>query len=292
MDKLRSMEVFLLAIDEGSYVAAAEKLGMSAQMVGRHIRMLEEWIGARLVSKTTRQQSMTEAGMIFYERCRVILAEIEGTKYLTQELMATPRGKLRVAAPLSFGHHQLMPLLTAFLDKYRDISVELYLSNRQIDAVEEGFDVIIRVPTEADANLISLPLIEQQFRLCAAPSYLDRYGTPCHPDELNSYECLHGNWSGIECWYFRKGTEQFQHYPRSRLTVNSWPALKEATLYGAGISLQPIQSVEHELAMGKLRSLLPNFVIPSKTLSFLYPMDRRGVPKVRALGEYLQSCFS
>lgn len=291
MDKLRSMEVFLLAMDEGSYAAAADRLGMSAQMVGRHIRMLEAWIGARLVSKTTRKQSMTEAGLIFYERCKVLLAEVEGTKNLTQALMATPRGKLRLAAPLSFGQHQLMPLLTAFLEQYRDISVELYLSNRQIDAVEEGFDVVIRVPTESDSHLIALPLVEQQLCLCAAPSYLDRYGTPLHPDDLNAHACLHGNWSGTECWHFQKGSAQFQHYPRSRLTVNSWPALKEATLHGAGISLQPLSSVKQDLERGALRCLLSEFVIPSKTLCFLYPIERRGVPKVRALGEYLQACF-
>lgn len=291
MDRITSMTVFVKAIETGSFVCAAEKLNISSQMVGKHVRYLEQWLGTKLLHKTTRQQSLTEVGALFYERCKSVLTEVEGAEAVAQELSAKPRGQLRIAAPLSFGHYQLVPLLPAFLAEFPHVQVDLHLSNRVVDVVEEGFDAVIRVPMVGDNLLVSKRLKTESFCLCAAPSYLAQYGTPQHPTELSAHQCLHGNWSASEVWQFHGEDQLYRIKVNSRLRINNWLALLLAAQHGAGITLQPLRQVKALLEEGTLVALLPEYPIPTKDISLLFLPDRKMPLKLRCFADYLMDCF-
>jgi DNA-binding transcriptional LysR family regulator len=210
------------------------------------------------------------------------------TESLTQNLLAEPAGRLRIAAPLSFGHHRLVPLLPAFLDRYPKLDVDLQLTPRWVDLVEEGFDAAIRTLRPQDEALIARPLLTQHYRLCAAPDYLSRHGLPRHPADLARHQCLHGNWGGHERWQF-VGEDGQREEVRvvSRLRINHWPALLTAALAGAGITLQPAEQVREHIAAGRLLPLLSHYQTPAKTLYFIYPAARRQVLKIALLGDFL-----
>ncbi|HHQ5452820.1 TPA: LysR family transcriptional regulator [Aeromonas veronii] len=288
MDRLTSMRIFTRVVDLGSYSAVASEAGISAQMVGKHVLGLEQWLGGKLFHKTTRQQTLTELGQLFLARSQRVLEELALTESLTQNLLAEPAGRLRIAAPLSFGHHRLVPLLPAFLDRYPKLEVDLQLTPRWVDLVEEGFDAAIRTLRPQDEALIARPLLTQHYRLCAAPDYLNRHGVPRHPADLARHQCLHGNWGEHERWQFVGEDGQSEEVRvASRLRINHWPALLTAALSGAGITLQPAEQVREHIAAGRLLPLLGRYQSPAKTLYFIYPAARRQVLKITLLGDFL-----
>ncbi|MBL0447037.1 LysR family transcriptional regulator [Aeromonas veronii] len=288
MDRLTSMRIFIRVVDLGSYSAVASEAGISAQMVGKHVLGLELWLGGKLFHKTTRQQTLTELGQLFLVRCQRVLEELALTESLTQNLLAEPAGRLRIAAPLSFGHHRLVPLLPAFLDRYPKLDLDLQLTPRWVDLVEEGFDAAIRTLRPQDEALIARPLLTQHYRLCAAPDYLNRHGVPRHPADLARHQCLHGNWGEHERWQFVGEDGQSEEVRvASRLRINHWPALLTAALSGAGITLQPAEQVRDHIAAGRLLPLLGRYQSPAKTLYFIYPAARRQVLKITLLGDFL-----
>ncbi|WP_235672054.1 substrate binding domain-containing protein [Aeromonas veronii] len=244
--------------------------------------------GGKLFHKTTRQQTLTELGQLFLSRCQRVLEELALTESLTQNLLAEPAGRLRIAAPLSFGHHRLVPLLPAFLDRYPKLDLDLQLTPRWVDLVEEGFDAAIRTLRPQDEALIARPLLTQHYRLCAAPDYLNRHGVPRHPADLARHQCLHGNWGEHERWQFVGEDGQSEEVRvASRLRINHWPALLTAALSGAGITLQPAEQVRDHIAAGRLLPLLGRYQSPAKTLYFIYPAARRQVLKITLLGDFL-----
>lgn len=288
MDRLTSMRIFTRVVELGSYSAVANEQGISAQMVGKHVQGLEQWLGGKLFHKTTRQQTLTELGQLFLARCQRVLEEMALTESLTQNLLAEPAGRLRLAAPLSFGHHRLVPLLPAFLERYPKLDLDLQLTPRWVDLVEEGFDAAIRTLRPQDEALIARPLLTQHYRLCAAPDYLARHGVPHHPADLAHHQCLHGNWGEHERWQF-VGEDGPSEEVRvaSRLRINHWPALLTAALAGAGITLQPAEQVRDDIASGRLLPLLSHYQTPAKTLYFIYPAARRQVLKITLLRDFL-----
>lgn len=293
MDRLTSMRIFTRVVDLGSYSAVANEQGISAQMVGKHVLGLEQWLGGKLFHKTTRQQTLTELGQLFLARCQRVLEELALTESLTQHLLAEPAGRLRIAAPLNFGHHRLVPLLPAFLDRYPKLELDLQLTPRWVDLVEEGFDAAIRTLRPQDEALIARPLLTQHYRLCAAPAYLARHGVPRQPADLASHQCLHGNWGEHERWQFVGEDGQSEEVRvASRLRINHWPALLTAALAGAGITLQPADQVRDHIAMGRLHPLLSHYRIPAKTLYFIYPAARRQVLKITLLGDFLAEALA
>ncbi|CAJ1900275.1 HTH-type transcriptional regulator DmlR [Aeromonas veronii] len=288
MDRLTSMRIFTRVVDLGSYSAVASEAGISAQMVGKHVLGLEQWLGGKLFHNTTRQQTLTELGQLFLARCQRVLEELALTESLTQNLLAEPAGRLRIAAPLSFGHHRLVPLLPAFLDRYPKLDLDLQLTPRWVDLVEEGVDAAIRTLRPQDEALIARPLLTQHYRLCAAPDYLNRHGVPRHPADLALHQCLHGNWGEHERWQFVGEDGQSEEVRvASRLRINHWPALLTAALSGAGITLQPAEQVREHIAAGRLLPLLGRYQSPAKTLYFIYPAARRQVLKITLLGDFL-----
>lgn len=283
-DRLTSMGAFVMAAEAGSYASAAVRLGMSPQMVAKHVSALEQRLGARLLNRTTRRQSLTELGSAYYERCKHILSEAEAADSLAQILHATPRGKLRITAPVTFGANSLMPFVTAFLREHPEVEIDLHLSDRFVDLVEDGYEAAFRIGPLADSSLTARPLQPYRLLACAAPSYLAARGTPVTPADLADHECLgYAFWSrpADRTWTFTQGPNVHHVNVRSRLQVNETKALLTAALEGFGVVLGQADFLAPALASGALIQLLPNFEAPSRPLHLLYRADRQMTAKLR-----------
>jgi DNA-binding transcriptional LysR family regulator len=184
MDKLRSMEIFVAVVDAGNFTAAASQFNLSPVMVGKHIAELESTLGARLLTRTTRRQSLTEIGAQYVEQCRAILAQIAIAESGAEAMRSRPRGRLKITAPVSFGTEWVSPAITDYLRLHPDVSVDLSLSDRMVDMVEEGYDVAIRIGKQEDSTMIARPLFNYEMVVCATPAYLKQHGTPRTPEDL------------------------------------------------------------------------------------------------------------
>ncbi|TMU83238.1 LysR family transcriptional regulator [Pseudomonas fluorescens] len=284
MDRLSSMAAFVMAAEAGSYASAAQRLDMSAQMVAKHVAALEQRLGARLLNRTTRRQSLTELGQAYYERCKHIVSEAQAADSLAQIMNDTPRGKLRVSAPVTFGSYSLMPFVTAFLREFPEVEIDLHLTDRAVDLVEEGFEVAFRIGPLATASLTARPLAAYRLIVCAAPRYLAEHGTPQVPADLQQHECLgYAYWSRPvdHEWSFFNGAQVERVPVSSRLHVNESKALLSAAVDGFGIVLGPADFLEPALRRGELVRLLEGFEAPSRSMHLLYTAHRQKTAKVR-----------
>lgn len=283
MDRFTSMSVFVRVVETGGFAAAAEAAGISAAMVGNHIRALEAHLGARLLNRTTRQQSLTEVGRTYYGQCVNILSQLDMAETDAREMTAVARGVLRVTAPVSFGAQCLTPSLSRFLEHTPNVEVELMLSDRLVELVSESFDVAIRIGHLPASNLIARPLIPYRMVVCAAPGYLARRGTPRDPEDLIHHDCLSfGVHRRSREWRFYD-TDGKGRAVRigGRLTINHGPALRMAALAGAGILMQPELLVAEDLRNGSLVRLFENERMPERPMHLVYQRDIRMPLKVR-----------
>ncbi len=292
MDRLTSMAVFVKAVDMGSFSAAADALEMSPQLVGKHVQDIEQRLGVRLLNRTTRRQSLTDFGRSFYERSKIVLAEVEIAESLAAETRATPTGKLRINAPVSFGMKTLAPKLPEYMRRHPKVAVELSLSNRAVDLVDEGYDVAFRVGELSDSGLIARPLAPYRFVLCAAPSYLERHPPLLTPADLEQNECLVFAHTELRTHWPLDGPEGRVVVPvQAKLVVDHDEPLLHAALAGMGIILQPLEIVRAALADGSLVRLLPDYEAPSRPMHVLYAPDRRITPKLRSFLDFSMEVF-
>jgi DNA-binding transcriptional LysR family regulator len=294
LDRLTSMSVFVKAADLGSFTAAGIALGLSSQMVGKHVSALETRLGAALLERTTRRQQLTEIGRRFYEQCRVVLAEAEAADALAEDAAAEPSGRLRVSAPVGYGASRLAPIVTRFLAMYPAMEIELCLTDRYVDLVDEAYDVALRLGPIGETSLAVRELASHDQVACASPDYLRRCGTPRMPAELADHACLgFVNWSGRPYAEWRFGRNGIIHTVevRSRFQVNDGRVLVAAAIAGHGIILQPEAVVADAIAVGSLVPLLTDYVAPSRTIYLLHTGREPRPPKLRAFVAYLTEHF-
>lgn len=295
IDRLTSMETFVRASDLGSFTAAARVLGMTPQMVGKHIRSLEERLGTPLLRRSTRRQSLTEAGEVYYERCRTVLAEFALAEASVEDMGAVPRGRLRMSAPVGFGACRLAPLLTRFMQKHSAIEIELVLTDRYVDLIDEGFDAVVRLGPIAETTLAARELASHDQVACAAPGYLRQHGTPRVPGDLTEHDCLgFVNATGLPYAEWRFTAQDGQVHPvtiRSRFRVNDGRVLALAAVAGAGIVLQPAAVLQEHLDAGRLVPILGDFLAPARPMLLLFPNRRPQPPKLRALIDDIVAAF-
>jgi DNA-binding transcriptional LysR family regulator len=285
LDRLTSMAVFVRAADLGSFTAAAAALGMSAQMVAKHVVFLEDRLGARLLNRTTRKQSLTEFGRAYQERCRIVLAEAEAADAMARDMRQAPRGRLRVNAPVTFGSHSLVPLVTRFLRTYPGVQVDLTLSDRLVDPIDEGFEAVIRLGPVSETTLVARALMPYRLIACASPAYLAEHGVPEVPSDLARHECLgFAYWSGAlgRQWRFSRDGRSFDVPVSGRLQINDWRGLLRAALDGFGITLGPEAALAADIAAGRFVQVLPGYNGPSRPMHILHAADRRMTPKLRS----------
>jgi DNA-binding transcriptional LysR family regulator len=292
MDRLLSMTVFAKAVELGSFSAAAESFRMSPQLVGKHVHLLEQHLGERLLNRTTRRQHLTEIGASYYEKVKLILADVESAEGLAAESRARPSGRLRINAPATFGIHALMPRLTEYMATYPEVQVEVSLANRYVDALEEGADVVFRVGELSDSSRIARRLAPYRLILCAAPAYLQVHAPIRSPLDLASYECLGFAYTELRTHWTFDGPEGLVTVPvTGRLMIDSGEALLMAARAGMGLLLQPAELIEPEIEAGRLVQVLPKHRPLDRPLHLLYAPDRQMTPKLRSFIEFAVAAF-
>lgn len=261
MDRLASMAVFVRAVDLGSFAAAADALGLSGPMVGKHVRFLEERLGVRLINRTTRRQNLTDFGRAYYERCRVILAEAEAADALADDQLSEPRGRLRVTMPAHFGRHCVTPVLLGLARQYPMLELDLSLSDRFVDLAEDEYDLAIRTGTPDDrGGVIARRIARQRMVVCAAPAYIANHGEPRVVDDLAGHQAIMYRRSGrIRPWLFPRGDQPpAEAMPVNRVRLDDLDAIADAAMAGMGLAWLPSWLIRDRIAAGTLVQLLPD----------------------------------
>ena len=292
MDTLAGMAVFARIVEAGSFTAAARALGLSKPAVSKQLARLEGRLGARLLNRTTRRLSLTEAGQLFHQRCVRLLADAAAAEQAVAELAEAPRGTLRVGAPMSFGQLHLAPAIVAFLARYPELRVDLSLDDRVVDLVGEGHDLAIRIAELPPSRLVGRRLAINRRVVCAAPAYLRAHGVPRQPRELAQHQCLNYSYlaSGDD-WRFRGPAGAESVRVAARFTANNGDVLRQAAVDGMGIILSPSFLVGDDLRAGRLVALLDGWQAADTGIWALYPQARQLPRKVRALVDFLVERF-
>ncbi|KAI3592090.1 Transcriptional regulator, LysR family [Cupriavidus sp. U2] len=261
MDRLTSMAVFVKAVDLGSFAAAADVLGLSAPMVGKHVQALETRLGVRLLIRTTRRQSLTDFGQAYYDRCKVVLAEAEAADALAADQFGEPRGRLRVTMPVHFGRRCVAPVLLRFAQTYPALELDLSFNDRFVDLGEGDFDIAIRTGDLDDkAGVIARRVARQPMIVCASPAYLKAHGQPATVDALQRHQAIVYRRSGrVSPWLFpRDGLPPEEMIPLNRIRMDDLDAIAEAATLGMGLAWLPYWLVSDRIRSGALVALLPD----------------------------------
>ncbi|PSJ58890.1 LysR family transcriptional regulator [Pseudaminobacter soli (ex Li et al. 2025)] len=289
MNLFTAMRVFERVATLGGLSAAGRELGMSSTAVSRHLKELEDELGARLVNRTTRKLNLTEVGRNYFERAKVLLDEIDELQDTARGLHSHTRGLVKVSCSNVLGHTRITTLIPKFLRENPFVSVEFNLTSRYVvGVVEEGYDVAIRFGDQSDSVLIARRLGQVRNYVCATPSYFERHGRPAHPAELAGHECVLSNYAkSIGTWPFQGHDGPFSVPVRSRVSTNSVEAAYQMTLAGFGIGNLPSLLVDDALRTGRLEAVLQEYRPVSSPIYALYP-HRTYVPaKVRAFVDFL-----
>lgn len=288
MDKLRAMQVFVATADAGSFSGAAEMLGISAVMVGKHVRSLELQLSARLIERTTRRQALTEIGASYLERCREVLVSVQEADRVAESLRAVPRGTLRVTAPVAYGTHRLAPLLGDYLASHHGVQVELILHDGVMDLAEQGFDCAIRSGDEPDPRLVARTLARSRMLAVASPEWVSRHGLPRHPSELEGHALLGFTpWGPAAAWRFKRGDEVVKVQVRGPLRANQGQALLNACVAGLGVAVQSDALLAPALAARQVVHLLPDWELPSRAMHILRLPEARPSAKLRSFIDFV-----
>lgn len=284
------MRVFAAVAEKNGFSAAADALELSTASVTRQVAALEQRLGTRLLNRTTRRVSLTSAGTAYYQRCVQLLAEFDDMEAAVGAQALQPSGLLRINAPVSFGIVKMGPLLAGFRARHPQVTLELALSDRLVDMVEEGFDLAIRITRQPAPTLIARRLADVRVLACAAPAYLAQAGTPKLPADLAGHQCLtYSYWSGGDEWTLRHATDGREEQVRigGGLRANNGDVLCAAARAGMGIVLQPDFLVADDLAAGTLVRVLPDYEVPTIGIFAVYTSRSHLAPKVRSFIDYL-----
>lgn len=280
---------FVAVAETGSFTQAAKRLVTSVANVSRRIALLEERLGVKLLLRTTRKVSLTEAGQVYYQQCRALLEGLEQAELTVTQMQQTPRGKLKVTAPVTYGEQKIAPLLNDFLLQHPKLELELVLTNQKLDLIEQGVDVAVRLGQLDDSSFIARRLSNRHLYVCATPDYLAQCGTPHTLSELTKHSCLVGTY---DHWRFKENQQSRSIRVKGRLSCSSGVVLLDAVLKGMGLAQLPDYYVEEHLLSGRLVEALPSYRDDREGVWALYPQNRHLSPKVRLLVDYLAQHLS
>ena len=275
---------FAAVCETESFTAAAKRLGISTAQVSRQVSALENRLNTKLFYRTTRRVSMTEEGAIYYRHCRQVLDGLEEAEQAISSLRDRPQGLVKLTAPYTYGELFLMPLVIEFMAEYPEIEVVAELTNQKVDLVEGGFDLAIRLGRLASSSMIAKKLATRTQYVCAAPSYIEKYGVPNALSELSQHNCLVGN---LDHWYFSENGKEKGVRVSGNFTCNSGYALMDATLKGFGLTQLPDYYVQPHIDNGDLVVVLETYQEEKEGIWALYPNNRHLSPKVRMLVDFL-----
>jgi DNA-binding transcriptional LysR family regulator len=292
MDKFLEMQTFSAVVDAGSFVKAAEVLGLSKAAMSRYVGDLETRLGVRLLHRTTRRLSLTEEGEVFYARSKELLAGVDEAEAEITSRSGAASGLLRINAPVTFGILHLAPLWGQFRTQYPQVSLNVTLADRVVDLVDEGYDMAIRIATLPSSTLISKRLTSTRLILCASPEYLQKNGTPTHPNELAKHAVISYSYLATrDEWHFEGPQGSVSVKTQPCIHTNSGDTCRAAALAHQGIILQPSFLVGSDLKAGTLVELMPEFHALELGIYAVYPTRKYVSPKVRALIDFLAVHF-
>jgi DNA-binding transcriptional LysR family regulator len=293
MDKLASLRAFVKVVELGSFSEAGRQLRLSRSAVSKYVGDLEQSLGVQLLNRTTRHASPNENGQAYFERALSILSDIDAADQAVAQLQSTPRGLLRVNAPMSFGTLQLGTAIADFMERYPELQLQLVLSDDLVDPVQDGFDVTLRIAELESSSLIARKIVPIDRVICASPSYLDRHGIPAHPRELRNHVSLtYGFLLTGNQWKLTGEDGDHWIQPSWLLCANNAEVLRDAAIKGRGVALLPTFIAGTALHDGRLVSFLSAYKAPPLTLYAIYPPTRHLSVKVRLLIDFLVERFS
>ena len=271
--------------------AASVKLGITPAMVGQHVAALEERLGMRLLNRTTRRQSLTDFGKSYLEQCRDILERVSVADEDAEASQAKPRGQLKITAPTTFGAEVLMPALQRYRAAAPEVTLDITLTDRNVDIVDEGFDIAFRIGELPDSRLIARRLAPYRMMICAAPAYLARRGHPDHPADLAAHDAIGFTPAARSPWKLTKGDGEIEVSPQVSITVNSGQAVRMAARAGLGVIMQPAILLMSDIEAGLLVRLFPDWHLRERSMSLIYHRDRRMTPRLRSVISFAISEF-
>jgi len=292
MSQLEDMRIFVNAVEQGSFTAASEALGLSKQFVSRRVMALEDRLGVRLLNRTTRRLDVTDAGREFHARSVRILEDVDDAELAVSSQGASPKGTLRISAPMSFGTRYLGAALPAFLLRYPAVSIELDLNDRTVDLIREGYDMGIRIGRLQDSTLVARPLAPAQIVTCCSPGYRDGRGAPATPAELAEHDCLlYGHNRQVE-WHFESAGRAMTVPVSGCLLANNGEIIRDAAMAGLGIARLPTFIAGEALSDGRLVTVLDDFALPASAVHAVYPQHRQASLAIRAFVDFLREVLA
>jgi DNA-binding transcriptional LysR family regulator len=293
MDRLDAMRLFVRLVESGSFTAVARAEGMGQPAVSKQIRALENYLGAQLLARTSRQVSVTDAGHTFYASAKALLDDFDVAESLVGERQQSPRGLIRISTSPAHGRLVITPLLPAFLQRYPDVEIQMSVSERQIDLIGEGIDLAVRHGRMQDSSMIARKLCDSPFVLVASRTYLATHPAPKRIDDLDAHDCVvfaHGR--ERRPWLFGEGKAAFAYTPRGPFMTGDAEQIRAAVLCGLGIAQVPAWVVASEIASGEVRILLPRLQGESVPTYLVHPAGRRVPMRVSLLMDYLHAAFA
>ena len=294
MENISRMVLFAKLVEARSFSGAAKQLEVSASLVSKQINGLEQALGVRLLNRTTRALSLTEAGTAFYKHCAAMLAIAERAEADLADLQDGPRGTLKVTGATTFGLLHVTPAIPAFLTRYPDIGIDVTFHDRVVDIAAEGYDVAIRIGDPVHPGLVARRLATLRWVVCASPDYFARHGEPQHPADLHRHNCLfysHGNGYAQDHVVFRRDDHETPVTLSGNYRINNSAALCDAAMQGLGIAIVPSFAAGDAVRDGRLQLALADFALPTRELNALYFPDTRAPLKIRTFVDYLAERF-
>lgn len=293
MNELGQIKTFVALVESHSISKAAERMDIAVSAVSRRLKELESSLGVQLVQRTTRQMHITEAGEKFYRRCSRLLDDLEEAKHEASNTATALSGTLKIATPLSFGVAHLSPAIAAFMHLHPEVKIDLDMSDRRIDLVEEGLDLAIRIGTLEDSSLMARKLASVRHVVCASPDFLNRYGMPETPQDLSKLPALcYGNLNQPDIWYYSdKNNSPCKVKVPLRMRATNGDALVEAAVAGLGVLCEPSFIVNGAVERGVLVPVLTDYQWYAMNIYAVYPQTKHVPARVRAFIDFLASCF-
>lgn len=294
MDRLKQMEAFVGAVDNGSLAKAARIIGITPAMLGRRVDALEKRLGVKLLHRTTRQLVVTEEGAVFVEQCKRALGEIDAAEDLVRAGRNTAVGHLRVTAPAGFGRRHVAPHAPSFLAQHPQLQMSVDLSDRVVDLVREGFDLGVRIGSVLEPDLVAVRLARNRRVVCAAPRYLEQHGVPRTLDDLAHHNCLvitpvAGQ---ARTWSFQSRDRAVNVHVQGKLDCNDGELLHRWAIEGLGLAWRSTWEIEAQLARGDLVTVLDEFALPDYDIRAVYPRQGHVPAKVRFFIDYLRQVYA
>ena len=293
MDQLSAIRSFVSVVKSGGFTAAARAESTSQATISKRLASLEDHLGVQLLQRTSRDQSLTQAGADYFDKCQAILAELEEAETAARSQVAVPRGLLRISAAFPLGRLLLAPILPEFLKRYPEIHVDLSLTDRHMDLVAEGIDLSVRAQQMPDSTLVARKLFDNPMFLVASPSYLEEHGTPEKPADLADHNCLiYSSLESINHWHFNRKGRDYSVTVTGNLQCDNGDTLVEGALAGLGLIVKPHWMIHSHLESGALEHVMPEYAPTPLPIHAVYP-QRRFLPiRVRCFMDFLSEQFA